>query len=61
MGFLWKVNDDRAVDYVESFYTHLFEKRSLEYACLDAKKDLNNRYPDDPIWASSVLVIQAGG
>jgi hypothetical protein len=61
MGFLWKVNDDRAVDYVESFYTHLFEKRSLEYACLEAKKDLNNRYPDDPIWASSVLVIEAGG
>jgi hypothetical protein len=62
IGFLWKVRDDRAVvDYVKSFYRHLFKKRSLEYACLEAKKDMNNKYPDDPIWASSVLVIQVGG
>ena len=61
MGFLWKVKDDRAVAYVKSFYRHLFKERSLEYACLEAKKDMNNKYPDDPIWASSVLVIQVGG
>jgi CHAT domain-containing protein len=60
VGFLWKVEDDKAREFAESFYRHLFsgEERSLEYACWRAKKEMHTKYADDPIWASSVLVMQ---
>lgn len=60
MGFLWKVDDEKAREYAESFYEHLFDGRcrSLEYACLAAKKDMHAACKDNPIWASPVLVTQ---
>lgn len=60
MGFLWKVNDALAREYAESFYRYLLNgrQRSLEYACLAAKKQMYAKYPKDPIWASPVLVMQ---
>jgi hypothetical protein len=62
MGFLWNVGDTKAGVYARSFYTHLLggEQRSLEYACLEAKKEMHARYVDDPIWACAVLVMQVG-
>jgi CHAT domain-containing protein len=58
MGFLWNVNDPSAKEYAKSFYRHLFgeKERSLEYACLEAKKEMQAK--DNPIWASAVLVMQ---
>ena len=60
MGFMWKVNDALAREYAQSFYAHLLDggQRSLEYACLAAKKDMYANYAEDPIWASPVLVMQ---
>ena len=60
MGFLWKVNDEKAKGYADSFYGHLLsdEERSPEYACLEAKREMHAKYEDDPIWASPVLVMQ---
>lgn len=60
MGFLWKVDDTKAREYAESFYEYLFDggHRSLEYACLGAKKEMHAKYSDNPIWASPVLVMQ---
>jgi len=62
MGFLWVVRDDRAVDFAKSFYEHLFtaDRRTLENACFEAKKEMHARFPNDPIWASPVLVMQFG-
>ena len=62
MGFLWKVDDERAKGYADSFYGHLFgdKERSLEYAFLEAKQEMYAKYEDDPIWASPVLVMQVG-
>ena len=60
MGFRWEVGDAQARDYAERFYKYLLEsqQRSLENACLSAKKDLFAAKPADPIWASPVLVMQ---
>jgi hypothetical protein len=62
MGFLWNVYDPNAKAYADAFYKHLFSKkeRSLEYACLEAKKEMRARYVRNPIWASAVLVMQVG-
>jgi hypothetical protein len=62
MGFLWNVGDAKAGEYAESFYRHLLggKERSLEYACLEAKKEMHAKYEENPIWASPVLVMQVG-
>jgi CheY-like chemotaxis protein len=62
MGFLWKVDDAKAGEYAQSFYECLLdsERKSLEYACLQAKKQMHSKYRDNPIWASPVLVMQVG-
>jgi CheY-like chemotaxis protein len=63
MGFLWEVNDELAREHAKTFYRCLFfgQENSLEHACLEAKKEMHARHSDDPIWASSVLVIQVSG
>lgn len=60
MGFLWKVNDERAVDFARSFYGHLLAdgRSTLEHACFEAKKEMHAKFCGDPIWASPVLVMQ---
>jgi CheY-like chemotaxis protein len=62
MGFLWNVGDARAGEYAKAFYQHLFgeKERALEYACLEAKKEMHHLHVDEPIWASPVLVMQVG-
>jgi CHAT domain-containing protein len=62
MGFLWNVNDPKATDYAKSFYKHLFgeKERSLEYACMEAKKEMAAKFRENPIWASAVLVMRVG-
>jgi CheY-like chemotaxis protein len=63
MGFLWEVNDELAREHAKTFYRCLFfeQENSLEHACLAAKKEMHAKHSDDPIWASSVLVIQVSG
>jgi CheY-like chemotaxis protein len=62
MGFLLDVRDEEAGAYAVSFYRHLLEQKekSLEYACLEARKEMHGTFPDSPIWASPVLVIRLG-
>jgi len=57
-GFRWDIRDDMALKYTEIFYRHLLETLSLEYAFLDARKELYRDKPDDPIWAAPLLVMQ---
>jgi hypothetical protein len=56
MGFIWKVVDASAGKYATKFYECLLERRSLDYACLAAKKYAHAISHADPIWASAVLV-----
>ncbi|WP_315703050.1 MULTISPECIES: CHAT domain-containing protein [unclassified Bradyrhizobium] len=60
MGFLWEVLDAPAREYAKRFYQSLLDGRhnSLEYACLAAKRQMEARDHDNPIWASPVLVMQ---
>lgn len=62
MGFLWKVEDSKASEYAKCFYKYLLggKKKSLEYACLQAKKEMHAKYRDNPIWAAPVLITQVG-
>lgn len=58
VGFRWDVDDAQAKEYTAVFYKHLFEKRSLESAFYLARREMNDRSPTDPIWASPVLILQ---
>jgi CHAT domain-containing protein len=62
MGFLVDVRDDEAAAFARSFYEHLFngKEKSLEYACLEARREMHATFPDSPIWASPVLVMRLG-
>lgn len=62
VGFVLDVRDDEAAAFAESFYEHLFhgKERSLEYACLEARREMHATFPDSPIWASPVLVMRLG-
>jgi len=59
MGFRWDIPDQLAKEYTECFYTQLFEKRSLEYAFLEARTQMHAKERETQIWASPMLVIQA--
>ncbi len=59
LGFRWDIDDERASEYAESFYRHLFHKtNSLEYALLEARKEFYDNNHLDPIWAAPMLVLQ---
>ena len=62
MGYRWKVEDSKAMEFAKSFYDKLLggNEHSLEYACLAAKKDMHANYAHNRIWASPVLVMQVG-
>ncbi len=61
LGYRWPVADDMALEFAETFYSRLFsgEERSLEYAFLEAIKEMHRSHEDEPIWAAPVLVMQA--
>ncbi len=59
MGFRWDIADKLAEEYTECFYTELFEKKSLEYAFLEARTQMHAKERETQIWASPMLVIQA--
>ena len=59
LGFRWDLDDGRAYEYAQSFYRQLFEKRNrLEYALLEARKEMYDIDPQDRIWAAPMLVLQ---
>jgi hypothetical protein len=60
LGFRWDIPDDIQLDQVRLFYEQLFAKSNvLQLAVLRARQELYSRYPDERIWASSVLINQA--
>jgi hypothetical protein len=60
VGFRWDVEDEMAAGFSKVFYRSLFsgETQSLEYVFLKARQDIYKQYPDNPIWAAPVLVMQ---
>ena len=58
IGFRWDIDDDKAEEYTTFFYRRLFEKKSLEYAFLESRKYMNEKYEGNPIWAAPMLVMQ---
>src|SRR5208337_4295337 len=59
LGFLWKVEDERAHEFADKFYQFLFDDPlSLEHACFKARTEMHKEREDSSIWASPVLVMQ---
>jgi CHAT domain-containing protein len=66
LGFRWPVKDEKALKCARDFYQALFEKESsrkyLEYALLNAKRELHKACAAEPTpdstWAAPVLVMQ---
>lgn len=58
VGFRWDIPDKHAKQYTRCFYQNLLERRSLEYAFFEARKQMHAKYRTEPIWASPMLVIQ---
>jgi len=60
VGYRWDVDDDLAVEHAECLYKNIFESpESLEIAFLRTRQDMCVAYPNNRIWASSVLIRQA--
>jgi hypothetical protein len=59
IGFRWDIDDDKALIYAQNFYTHLFkENMTLEYAFLEARRDMHGKYEENRIWAAPMLIMQ---
>lgn len=61
IGFTWDLDDQKAVDFTQRFYTELLSDSRLNIckAFASARRRLLNQYANgDPIWASPVLVAQ---
>ena len=59
LGFRWDIDDERASEYAECFYQQLFQKtNTLEYALLEARKEMHTKHPQNRIWAAPMLVLQ---
>ncbi|HYK90725.1 MAG TPA: CHAT domain-containing protein [Acidobacteriota bacterium] len=59
LGFRWKVEDDAAAQYTQSFYRDLFEvHRSLEYAFFTARLQIRDAFARKRIWAAPMLIMQ---
>jgi hypothetical protein len=55
------VDDEHSAYCARAFYHHLFDDdvRSLQYAFLNARKDMHKEYSAHKIWASPVLLMQS--
>jgi len=60
VGFRWDILDPKAAEHAGVFYRHLFEKRSLEYAFLETRKEMHSRGDKNRIWAAPMLIMQVG-
>jgi hypothetical protein len=60
IGFTWDLDDRKALDFAENFYTALLEERlKVCLAFRAARRKLHNKFQGgDPIWASPVLFAQ---
>lgn len=58
VGFRWKIDDQKAFEYSQKFYTHLFEEKSLEYAFWNAQKEMYEKERAERIWAAPMLIMQ---
>ncbi|HET6419289.1 MAG TPA: CHAT domain-containing protein [Geobacteraceae bacterium] len=61
LGYRGNVNDNSARELAVSFYRSLFDQGSLDKALFDARNEMMEKYADDPIWLSPMLVIQRSG
>jgi hypothetical protein len=58
LGFRWKIDDKEAKEYAMEFYQDLLKYHSLEQAFLEARKYVHEKYEDNRIWVSPLLVLQ---
>ena len=60
VGFRWQIEDNLAAEFAESFYSHLFDRKSVEEAFFLARVQLHNHkgYAERKAWASPVLIEQ---
>jgi hypothetical protein len=59
IGFRWDIDDQKAAEHADTFYDNLFRERSLEYAFLKTRQQIQRSDPEHIIWAAPVLMMQA--
>jgi hypothetical protein len=58
-GFRWKIEDDLAIEFTKSFYKSLFLRtKSLEYALLEARREMRSLFKERRVWAAPLLMMQ---
>jgi hypothetical protein len=58
VGYRWDIDDDKAAEHAEIFYSNLFKERSLEKAFLKTFQEVRDRHKEHIIWAAPVLIMQ---
>ncbi|MFQ5758589.1 MAG: CHAT domain-containing protein [Candidatus Bathyarchaeia archaeon] len=58
VGFRWVVDDKQAKNHALTFYKNLFERRSLEQAFVETRRQMRSTYFKQRIWVSPVLVVK---
>jgi len=58
VGFRWPIDDPMAEKFTEKFYKHLFERRLLESAFLEARRNMYKEHASNKIWAAPMLIMQ---
>jgi CHAT domain len=59
VAFRWDIDDDKAVEHTKRFYGKLIKDRKpMEFAFLDLRKELHEEYGENLIWAASMLITQ---
>ena len=59
VGYRWEIDDELAAKHAECLYKNMFEcPESLEIAFLRTRQEMWQDYPNNRIWASSVLIRQ---
>jgi CHAT domain-containing protein len=63
-GYRWDVDDEKAAEYATKLYQQIFSERDsclqhcLQHAFVETRKCMYKKYPDDPIWASPILLYR---
>lgn len=58
IGFRWPIEDESAVGFVQCFYEHLFESKSVEEAFFLARRHIHDEQKERKVWTSPVLIEQ---
>ncbi|MCB0110888.1 MAG: CHAT domain-containing protein, partial [Caldilineaceae bacterium] len=60
LGTHWPIHDSTSQEFAVAFYRALLQGETLDVAVQQARRALQQRRPDDPLWAAFTLYAKAG-